>query len=149
MPSDSQQRLDRRSQAQRALVVAVAGDCHRDALHFEARLDHVAERKRRLQALAVALLGFHGVAADQRAVGKEVVREVLGAQVVTRMLEEVPRHRLGTVDVPERDEDLADADKRSGHPGGVSELAADLEGFLERRQRAGLVAGVVDEGPAE
>jgi hypothetical protein len=65
------------------------------------------------------------------------------------MLEEVPRHRFGTVDVPERNEDLADADKRSSHPAGVPELVADLAGFLERRQRAGLVAGVVDEGPAE
>ena len=56
MPSDSQSASTDAGEAQRAPRVAAAGGGHRDALHLEARLDHVAERQRRSQALAVALL---------------------------------------------------------------------------------------------
>ena len=149
MPNDSQSASTDAGEAEPTLRIAVAGDGHRDALHLEARLDDVAERKCGPQALAVALLGLDRVATDQRAVGEEVVAEVLGARVVTRALEKLPRHRLGTVDVAERDEHLADADERPSLSRGVAELAAKLEALLERRQRTGVVAGVVDEGPAE
>jgi hypothetical protein len=69
--------------------VAGAGSGHCNALDLEARLDDVSERKRRLQAFSVALLGFLGIAADQCAVREEVSGEVLGARVAARHLEQV------------------------------------------------------------
>ena len=139
MPSDSQSASTDAGETQRALGVAVARRRHRDALHLEARLDHVPERKRRAQALAVALLGLRRVAADQRAVGEEVVREVLGARVARGPLEQLARERLGSLDVAERDEHLADADERAGLSGRIAELAAELEALLEGRQRGRVV----------
>ena len=52
---------------------------------------------------------------------------MLGSQVVARALEQIARHRLGALDLAERDEYLADADERSGLPGGIAELAAKLQ----------------------
>ena len=43
----------------------------------------------RLQALPLACLRFERVTTDQRAVGEEVVAEVLGAQVIARPLEQL------------------------------------------------------------
>ena len=60
-------------------------------LHLEARLDDVARRKRGPRALAVAEPGLLGVAADERAVGEEVVREVLGARIARGPVEQVVR----------------------------------------------------------
>ena len=57
---------------------------HRHTLHLEARLDDVAERKGGPQTLAVAGSRLLGVTADERAVGEEVVREVLGARIAVR-----------------------------------------------------------------
>ena len=135
MPSDSQSASTDAGQAQRALGVAVARGGHRDALHLEARLDDVAQRKRGPQALAVALLGLRRVAADERAVGEEVVREVLGARIAARPLEQLARHRLRALDLAQRDEHLADADERARLAGRVAELAAELEA-LARTPRA-------------
>lgn len=74
---------------------------------------------------------------------------MLGAQVVTGAPEQLARQRLGALHLAERDEHLAHADERTGLAGGIPELAPDLHGFLECLERSGLVAGVVDAGPAE
>src|SRR5205823_1247959 len=63
--------------------------------------------------------------------------------------EQLLRERLGALDVAQRDQHLADADERARLPGAVTELTAELAALLERLQRAGVVAGVVDEQPAE
>jgi hypothetical protein len=58
------------------------------------------------EAFAVALLGALVVAADQRAVGEEVAREVLGADVVVRPreLEQRARQLLCPLHLTARDE---------------------------------------------
>ena len=77
MPSELPERLDRRPRGAAPARRRRRPACrHRDSLHLEARLDDVAEGERGAQALAVALLRFRRVAADQRAVGEEVVGEV-------------------------------------------------------------------------
>src|ERR671918_1961167 len=86
--------LDRAGQAEGALGIAVPRRRHRHTFDLEARLDDVPERNRRAQALAVAHLRLLRIAAHERAVGEEVVREVLGARIPGRALEKLARERL-------------------------------------------------------
>jgi hypothetical protein len=93
------------------------------------------QRKRRLQALAVAPLGFARVAADERAVCEKVVREVLSARIAGPPLEQLERQGLRARDLAQRDECLADADERTRLATGVAKLTTKLEASLERLQR--------------
>ena len=128
--------------------IAASRSSHRDALHLEARLDDVSEWERRSQArgsvprrLALAL--------DQCAVGEEVEREVLGARISPCHFQELARQRGGSLDLPHRDEHLADAAQSSplarpvGKPRRISRL------FSNASSAPVVVTGCVDEHPAE
>jgi hypothetical protein len=89
------------------------------------------------------------VAADERAVGEEVVREVLRPRVATSPLEQLVGERLRAFRVTERDEHLGYADERASLAGSVTELLAECAALLEGLECTGIVARVVDEQPAE
>ena len=150
MPSDSQSASTEPARTSARRGSPAAGRRHRHALHLEARLDDVAERKRRPQALAVALLGLLRIAADQRAVGEEVVREVLGARVAARPLEQLARERLGSLR-PRRARRAPGRRRRARESRrGRRRARGGARGSRSNASSAaGVVSGVVDEEPAE
>ena len=127
------------------------GPGHGDSLHLEARLEHVPKGQGCFEAAPVARFRRLAISGDQRAVGVEVVGEVLGARIVVspRELQQVVRQRLGALDLAEGDEHLADTDERVHLAAAVAEGAAEGEALLERRERRLVLARVVDQQPAE
>src|SRR6266545_822089 len=65
-----------------------------------------------LERTPVARPGSHAVAADQRAIGEKVMREMRGAQIVLalRIRERFARHRLDDVELADTDQHLHEAD---------------------------------------
>ncbi len=145
------ERFDGPGENERSLGPAEPCACHCDALNLEARLEDVPEWERSFEASPVSDLGHVAVARDERAVGQEVVREMLCTRVVVRAgeLEQLDRQRLGPLDLAECDEHLADADERARLASAVAEAAAEGETLLECGECTLVVAHVVDEQPAE
>ena len=150
MPSDSQSASTDPARRNPRSRIAVAGDGHRDALHLEARLDDVSERKRGLQALAVTLLGLapcrRGSTRSRRGSGSAKCSVRGSSPARSSSSREIVSARSTS---PSATSTWQTPTSARVSPGRVAELAAELEALLERRQRAGVVAGVVDEGPAE
>ena len=88
------------------------------------------------------------VAANQRAVGEEVDREVPRPDVVFPSLEELVREGFSAHFV-ECDQYLAHADERPRLAGAVAESLPDRTRLLEGRERRLVLAGVVEEEPTE
>ena len=86
--------LDRGRQLQRASRITLTGLRHCNPLHLDTRLEDVTEFERRPKAFPVAVLRLDGVAANQRAVGKEVNCEVPRPNVVFASIEELVREGL-------------------------------------------------------
>ncbi len=149
MPSDSHSASTARREPDPAYEIAASRSSHRHTLDLEARLDDVSERQRRSQALAIALLGDLALAVDQCAVGEEVERKVLGARISFGHFEELARQRGGSLDLPHRDEHLTDAAQSPALAHPVGKPSPDLEALLECLERTVVVAGCVDEHPAE
>ena len=90
------------------------------------------------------------VTANERAIAQEVMSPVLRARIpaVTGQLEQLPRQRLGAVDLALGHEQLADTGERAHLTEPVARGAPQLETLLEGREPRQVVAG--DEvSPAE
>src|SRR4051794_14607280 len=148
-PERAPECLDRGRKLERPGRLPLAGDCHRHALYLDARLDDVADFERSSKTLPITLLRFPAVAADQRAVREEVHCEVRRPDVAVRSLEQVVGECFGTLNLAERNEDLADTDERPRLAHMLAELMPDRVRLLEDRKRRSVVAGVIDEEPSE
>ena len=85
-----------------------AGGRHRDALDLDRGFRAVAQLHRELERAPIARDRRGTVAANERAVGEEVVREVLRTEVPRRLRhgKRLARHRFDDVELAEAHEDL-------------------------------------------
>ena len=157
-PEDDPRKIDcqrfelrRRGSAepQRTRRMSAAGQRHRNALHFHRSLGAVTELDRQLECAPVARQRAGTVAANERAVGKKMVREVLRTQVTRslRQRKRFARHRLDDFEFAETHQDLQKPDARAVDEQRIADRLLQAESFFHQSPRVG-VAGI-EAAPAE